>query len=254
MTTNEQIMAVLATQFDNLERGMAEFRTEVRADFERVDAHFEKVNGHIAENARINRDTRILVAGLEERVQDVERDVDDHDKRLEPVEETRLKSLGGLAVVGVGAQAFWAVVLVWLTLFFNQRCSAPISVPDTTATPTPPATATPAREDTATPTATVTPTLPTATPTPDLDPLETATPTQVLTLEPCLDDPNCRCVPECVTEVVVQPGDTLYAIGRRCGVEWTRIAAYELNQLTPPYVLTVGQVLTVPGVESCEGG
>ncbi len=44
---------------------------------------------------------------------------------------------------------------------------------------------------------------------------------------------------------VVKPGDTLSAIAGRLGVEMTALAA--ANRLDPPYLIRVGQRLTVPG-------
>ena len=44
---------------------------------------------------------------------------------------------------------------------------------------------------------------------------------------------------------VVQPGDTLEAIGRRLGIAWTLIA--QLNDIKDPTRLQVGQVLDIPG-------
>ncbi len=48
-------------------------------------------------------------------------------------------------------------------------------------------------------------------------------------------------------EYTVRPGDTLYSIGLRFGVDWQVIAG--ANGLSTPYRLTVGQVLTIPGRE-----
>ncbi|GAB4475629.1 MAG: hypothetical protein Kow00124_16840 [Anaerolineae bacterium] len=48
-------------------------------------------------------------------------------------------------------------------------------------------------------------------------------------------------------QYTVQPGDTLYRIGLRFGVDWQIIAG--ANGLSAPYRLTVGQVLTIPGRE-----
>src|SRR5262249_50649430 len=42
----------------------------------------------------------------------------------------------------------------------------------------------------------------------------------------------------------VQPGDTLSAIGARFGVQWQTVA--QVNHLTNPNALYVGQVLTIP--------
>lgn len=45
---------------------------------------------------------------------------------------------------------------------------------------------------------------------------------------------------------IVQPGDNLYSIASRFGVDWQEIV--RVNRLTPPYVLFVGQTLVIPGV------
>ncbi len=44
---------------------------------------------------------------------------------------------------------------------------------------------------------------------------------------------------------VVQPGDTLYAIGNRYGVSWQSIA--QANGISYPYTIYVGEQLTIPG-------
>ncbi|WP_306249825.1 LysM peptidoglycan-binding domain-containing M23 family metallopeptidase [Parvularcula sp. IMCC14364] len=44
----------------------------------------------------------------------------------------------------------------------------------------------------------------------------------------------------------VQPGDTVYALSRRCGIKANSIIA--ANQLPAPYALQVGQVLLIPGL------
>ena len=43
---------------------------------------------------------------------------------------------------------------------------------------------------------------------------------------------------------IVKDGDTLYVIGQRTGKDWKAIA--ELNNLQPPYNLSVGQELKLP--------
>lgn len=45
--------------------------------------------------------------------------------------------------------------------------------------------------------------------------------------------------------VEVQPGDTVYAIGRRYQVDPKQIIA--INRLSPPYALSIGQALKLPG-------
>jgi LysM repeat protein len=47
----------------------------------------------------------------------------------------------------------------------------------------------------------------------------------------------------------VKGGDTLSAIGSRCGVGWQKIAV--ANKLANPNRIAVGQSLTIPGVKSC---
>jgi hypothetical protein len=42
----------------------------------------------------------------------------------------------------------------------------------------------------------------------------------------------------------VKDGDTLYAVGQKLGKDWKQIA--ELNGLTPPYSLNVGQTIKLP--------
>ena len=49
----------------------------------------------------------------------------------------------------------------------------------------------------------------------------------------------------CVGGVTVRRGDTLYSIGRRCGVSTQDIAAE--NNLAPPYEINPGQRLRMPG-------
>ena len=51
--------------------------------------------------------------------------------------------------------------------------------------------------------------------------------------------------PDASATYVVQPGDTLEAIGRRLGIAWTLIA--QLNDIKDPTRLQVGQVLDIPG-------
>ena len=51
--------------------------------------------------------------------------------------------------------------------------------------------------------------------------------------------------PDTGATYVVQPGDTLEAIGRRLGIPWARIA--QLNDIKDPTRLQVGQVLDIPG-------
>ncbi len=51
--------------------------------------------------------------------------------------------------------------------------------------------------------------------------------------------------PDASATYVVQPGDTLEAIGRRLGIPWARIA--QLNDIKDPTRLQVGQVLDIPG-------
>jgi len=46
------------------------------------------------------------------------------------------------------------------------------------------------------------------------------------------------------TTYTVKDGDTLYAVGQQLGKDWKKIA--ELNGLTPPYSLNVGQALKLP--------
>lgn len=54
--------------------------------------------------------------------------------------------------------------------------------------------------------------------------------------------------PETETTYVVQPGDNLYRIGRRFGVNWVEIA--EANGIVNPNRILVGQELTIPGAAS----
>jgi LysM repeat protein len=51
------------------------------------------------------------------------------------------------------------------------------------------------------------------------------------------------------TTYKVQSGDTLSAIGARCGVEWSKIA--RANSIANPSRLAVGQTLKVPGSKGC---
>lgn len=46
------------------------------------------------------------------------------------------------------------------------------------------------------------------------------------------------------TIYVIKAGDTLYSIGRRYGVPWSTLAAF--NHLTPPYKLILGSRLNIP--------
>ncbi|MGC5325056.1 LysM peptidoglycan-binding domain-containing protein [Brevibacillus sp. SYSU BS000544] len=45
---------------------------------------------------------------------------------------------------------------------------------------------------------------------------------------------------------VVQPGDTLFSIANRFGVDWQEIV--RVNRLRPPFILFVGQTLQIPGI------
>jgi LysM repeat protein len=47
------------------------------------------------------------------------------------------------------------------------------------------------------------------------------------------------------TTYVVQAGDNLFRIGQRFGLLWTTLA--QANNLLPPYIIYVGQVLRIPG-------
>lgn len=55
--------------------------------------------------------------------------------------------------------------------------------------------------------------------------------------------------PSANTTVTVKSGDTLSAIGARCGVSWQKIAAF--NSLANPSRISVGQQIEVPGADSC---
>jgi len=50
----------------------------------------------------------------------------------------------------------------------------------------------------------------------------------------------------------IKEGDTLYAIGQACEVDWHRIAA--ANGLTTPYTIYAGQPLIIPVVITGDGG
>ena len=51
-------------------------------------------------------------------------------------------------------------------------------------------------------------------------------------------------------DYTVAGGDTLSAIGARCGVGWQKIAVF--NNIANPSRISVGQKLTVPGASSCQ--
>lgn len=55
--------------------------------------------------------------------------------------------------------------------------------------------------------------------------------------------------PSASTSYTTVSGDTLSAIGVRCGVSWQRIAA--ANNLANPSRIAVGQKLTIPGSDNC---
>ena len=50
-------------------------------------------------------------------------------------------------------------------------------------------------------------------------------------------------------DYTVKSGDTLSAIGARCGIGWQKIAVF--NAIANPSRITVGQKITVPGASSC---
>lgn len=64
-------------------------------------------------------------------------------------------------------------------------------------------------------------------------------------VKPAPVKPTPKPVPAKVTQVTVQPGDSLSAIGARHSVSWTEIA--RLNKLSSPYTIHPGQKLNLPG-------
>ena len=205
--------------------------------------------------------------------------------RLESQGERRIMA----AVFGVVGSVFGSVVsALILASLMGVSCNlpaTPTAPPESTETPaatevvstsTATASASPA------PSATPSPTKPSVTLAPTYTPSATATP--LATVEPsatipptptqrvpegctfypdenvtvCPEQPDGIPIPTAVStsesdpvyEYTVQPGNTLWSIGRRCGVEWTEIARY--NDMQEPYYVEIGQVIDVPGVEDCE--
>jgi LysM repeat protein len=82
---------------------------------------------------------------------------------------------------------------------------------------------------------------PIITPTPIPPAPQTPTPTRTPTLAPLT--PTATTQPG-VTNYTVQPGDRLFSIGRKFGVNPFSIA--QLNNIQPPYVIHPGDVLKIP--------
>lgn len=119
-----------------------------------------------------------------------------------------------------------------------QMAQETLSPPEPTAPPQPPETSpVPAVETPSVPPAIETPPLPVPTPTPEVVP-PGAAPT------PAVQPPETPATAAGETTYVVQPGDRLFRIALRFGVDYRALAAY--NNILNPDRIYPGQVLRIP--------
>lgn len=119
-----------------------------------------------------------------------------------------------------------------------QMAQETLSPPEPTATPQPPETSpVPAVETPSVPPAIETPPLPVPTPTPEVVPPGAAS-------TPAVQPPETPATAAGETTYVVQPGDRLFRIALRFGVDYRALAAY--NNILNPDRIYPGQVLRIP--------